>query len=71
MREGHGVSKNQRYHLDNLKVAITKFLNSGQSEQYSRKDPLRAWLAYVRNSEAALEKNRALQRQLEGMPKTY
>ena len=67
MKDGWGVSKNQRYHLDSLKIAIGKFLASGGSEQYSTKDPMRAWLIYVRCSEAALEKHKQFLRQLNQM----
>ena len=72
MADGKGVSANQRRRLDALKIALQKHIACGDDTRYSSRDPIRAWVSYVKNSKDALILKRKFEDELETMgPKPY
>ena len=48
-----GISEGQKQRFDKIKEAILKFISAGLDQQYSPKDPIRAWLSFMKRSDEA------------------
>ena len=61
------ITEKQKSKLDQMKMAIAKFISSGQDQIYTTKDPIRYWVSIMKYHKDAPRLNTSFFRELETM----